>query len=733
MRTRRMLSIGWQWGCSVLGAGLIAVAIGLVWVSCTVAWDGGSEMTYSVLPRADYIGWDDKIGLDNTYLYGGGVGANLDRLVTLRGYYLTNTAAQTNLKHISSQFVDQELGISNYGVDVVLNLNQGRLVPFIKCGGGIMRFDPDSGKVFEQIALRAGGGVRYQLAPRICGEVSVEDLFYRIDRTLLSAHDPGEMVASDPNKNKLRSNLAVSAGLSFDLGGYRSEGMRAAGGRAGGLGERFASGVWMVEPFSGRLRFDNPSDLGDHEVVGCCLGVGVSENLNLCGYYWRAMKKGYDATEDLQSYGGEAQFFLARGQGALPYLIMGAGKLDFLSGFEDVEGRTRSDKAVLILGAGVGFAIGDYLRADVSARDYMLSEGDFDEVGSPDQLRHSLAITGGLSFLVGEWWRGGPAGAGQAGEQKPSSYQSDRYVTLPAPTVGEIYVRYGEPGALSVVSGQPAPPVPVAPVPPAPPAPQVQESVAAAPKPEAEVMDRETIRRIVDEELTAALRMPAAPALPETALAGADQTELIARRIADSIEQRLRAGGAAGQPTTIVVERPQEAVPQAPEQIQQPIVVQPETIEIPGERPRLVTVPTRQHIAYTYSGFNVDDPFQWLIGARFDAVPVRRGSSIWLVPEVAFGLFNKGSLMLVANAQYDFNASVSIHGKRITPYMYAGAGLLHFGKGAGRDRNEAVVNLGYGVTFDIHKLQAFVEHQGVDLFSLHRVLFGLRWGTLAAD
>ncbi len=30
------------------------------------------------------------------------------------------------------------------------------------------------------------------------------------------------------------------------------------------------------------------------------------------------------------------------------------------------------------------------------------------------------------------------------------TYQGDRVVTIPVPTVGEIYVRYGDPGAVTI-------------------------------------------------------------------------------------------------------------------------------------------------------------------------------------------------------------------------------------------------------------------------------------------
>ncbi|MFZ1946482.1 MAG: hypothetical protein WAW06_02970 [bacterium] len=764
VRSERHATGWWHGGFGQVSAASLVVVASLVACLCSTCLARDYGITYSLVPRADRVWWDKDVGLDDAYLYGGAVAARLDPLVTLQGYFLTNHEVSTDPSRVSAEFADQDIRLSTYGADVILKLNRGPIAPFLTCGGGIVRFDPDSGDVFEQISLRVGGGLRYEFMPRLYGQISAEDLFYRADRRMLSG--------DDPDTSKLRGNLVVSAALGIDLGGRPAVGEGRRQARLG-LGERLTGGVWLLEPVSGRLRFDDQSRLGDHEMVGGRLGVGLTENLNLCGYYWRGMEKGYKATEDLQSFGGEAQFFLAEGRGALPYLVMGGGKLDFSDDFRDADGRSRSDKALVILGAGVAFPVNDFVRLDAGVRDYILSESDFDDVGSPDELRHSLAVSGGLSFLVGRS-RGEPVApapgrpvpgrvvaeavevgrkaqsepAVQPGQLQPppeQGYQTDKVVVIPAPSVGEIYVRYGEPGGVSVVSGQTFAPV-APPMPPpfaiasqpkpegepqaAPPAPQAAPQPGTTPWAAMGESDREALRRMIDEELVAALR--ASAPRPESGLAGADQAELMARRIADDVERRLQAASQP-QPGTIIIEQPQPAAPQPAQPVEVAVEVPPGTPgEVKVEQPSTLVAKARRRIAYTHSGINLNDPVQWVLGARFDVGPARRGSSIWIVPEVDFGLFNEGSFMLVGNAQYDFSSSVNIRKTHITPYLYSGLGLLHFGEGAGRDENEAVLNLGYGVTFNISKFNAYVEHQGVDLFSLHRLLFGLRWGTTPA-
>jgi hypothetical protein len=132
------------------------------------------------------------------------------------------------------------------------------------------------------------------------------------------------------------------------------------------------------------------------------------------------------------------------------------------------------------------------------------------------------------------------------------------------------------------------------------------------------------------------------------------------------------------------------------------------------------------NVVYPYMGVNLDYPEQLVMSARLDIGPVRPGSKTRVLPEVAIGLFNKGSFMFTVNTQHDFG-SLATKGS-LSPYVYAGLGVIRFGKGVDRDRTEAVLNLGYGLTRNFGKWTAFVEHQGVDFFSMHRLNFGLRFG-----
>ena len=145
------------------------------------------------------------------------------------------------------------------------------------------------------------------------------------------------------------------------------------------------------------------------------------------------------------------------------------------------------------------------------------------------------------------------------------------------------------------------------------------------------------------------------------------------------------------------------------------------------------------HGGTLYSGATFAGGVQALLGARLDfgeLTPAVRG--LRLVPEVAFG-FGSGatSTYVAANALYEFGA-VSTSIGRVRPRAMLGAGLLNFSdRVRDRDGLDAVLTPAYGVALELPALRALgggagapdlvVEHQGVGLFDVNRLVVGVRW------
>lgn len=738
---------------------------------------GTNGVQFSIVPGADYYLWDDYMSLKDSGLYGGRLSADLGRYFSIQGYYLFNDAVKTDLTKVEFEdwadpIVDQKINLTNYGADLVFNLGHGPIVPFIRGGGGIFRFEPEEGEVFEQIAAKVGFGTRFAIDPRVRLQIHVEDVMLYLDRTrLLGLGEAPETPPVDPEKDSMRHNISFGLGLNFQLSGTpdaaESELDRA-------IRQRYSKGLfgasWPIEPFAGRLNFDKSAGLADQAFLGLRTGINLGDLISLRGYYWHGTDDHLSSTEPIQSWGGEAQFNLTSGQGVVPYVLFGVGKIDFMNDYLDLDSLSRSDQGMLILGGGVSLTLSRNLRMVFGARDNIFSETDLKDITEPSVLLHNWSFSGGLNFLIGgnpkapeEYTPLGqqpvvqvvplaavqpvpatgavpatvavpaqqPVTAGMIVQPAPTSiqvvstgvppapvsYQGDRTVTIPVPTVGEIYIRYGEPGGVTITSqgGAPGPGVAAVPGAPAPPV-ALDESIRRAVREEMEAMG------IGRSEAQAAPTAPAAPAerppVDETKMSDAERMDVLTQRLEDRLaamfDQRL-----AEQRDIILSETKREGTSQT-------IVVPSETQ--PAGVSEAVTVTQTApggNVVYPFIGVNLDYPEQFVVGGRLDLGSVRPGSKFRLLPEIALGFFNKGSFMFAVNTQYDFGSLGSIG--RVSPYVYAGLGVIRFGKGVDRDRTEGVFNFGYGVSRNFGEWVVFAEHQGIDLFNMHRLNFGIRY------
>jgi hypothetical protein len=702
-------------------------------------------LSLSLAPTIDYVLWDSDLGLRDASMYGGRLSLNFGRIVSLQGHYLTNDKVHTDLGaiHYDGEPIgfsnNQELRVNRYGADLLFNLGLDQsFAPFIRIGGGVIQFQPKENRNFDVIALSAGAGLRFALIGRLHVQLYAEDLMFRMDRQMLvpdaeSTQNPPPM---DPDRNDIRHNVAFGGNIILNLGGHSSD-QETALDRA--IRSRYDGGLfggsWLVEPYVGRVKFDSHAGLDDQPFAGVRTGFNFGQLIGLRGYYWRGMNDHFDDTDPVQSYGGEAQFNLNTGQGAIPYLLLGAGQLDFLKDYYDESNLTRSDKTMLIVGGGLGFTLGRHIRVNAGARDYIFSESDPEALAEPGELLHNFAYSAGLTFLFGgkqssradvdafgrERYtpastpsRQGelppvPEGTTPVAAPEPSgwadmppdrtsgrtteylvlpdslmavrTYQGDRIVAIPVPEVGEIYIRYGEPGGVKITSEyypqQPA-------------------------------------------ETAAAMAMPDSvpPIISSSVLSDDERMELLSRRLEERLGDRLEkrideclktlAPSTEGPaPQSVVVNAPSTAAAGA------------ESAGTAGEKT------ADRKIFHTYAGVNIDAPSQFVLGARLDVGSIANNKSLRFVPELAFGFFNTGSVLLVGNAMYNFGPLPGTD--QIAPYVFGGLGLIRFGEGLDRDRTEGVLNLGYGITKPIGNWIGFIEHQGIDLFNLNRINAGIRW------
>jgi hypothetical protein len=455
-----------------------------------------------------------------------------------------------------------------------------------------------------------------------------------------------------------------------------------------------------VEIFVGRQEFASELRVPDQELVGVRLGLDLADFAGIRGFYWRGLNDDRDGTAPLQAYGAEAQLNLNSGRGITPFLVAGVGRVDFMEGFTDEDGNQPDDQDAAILGGGARLDLGR-VGLMASARSYLFQAGD----SLSDDLRSNLQLSAGLTFRLGRAGRRVPADAPRVvretrdtvyvtrdGEARAERRDGDgqQFVTIPVPREGEIYLRYGpsdssgvnrRPGleGAGVTSGQME---------------LVRRQVLADLEPmlrDLMAAERAELRELVRDELR---RIGAAGLTPE-----AEQRllENLEARVALRVQERVGATDAPVRPA-----------------------------RRPGFSPRVEGWST-------YAGGNLDRPRQFVLGGRLDLGPLSpRNPALSVVPELAIGGGDGGvSVLLAANLQYDFSA-LRLGGAPFQPYAYGGLGFLAMTDPApGRAKREAVLDLGYGVTFPMPGRtdgpRLFLEHQGIDFFDLNRLLLGIRF------
>lgn len=733
---------------------------------------GIDGISYTLQPSYSFLKWDSAVPLKDTEMYGGRVGINFGRYVSLTPYFMMRGNARTDfagtgLKDGALAVPEGRVDLRNYGANVVLSTGGSNVAPFLRGGAGVMEFKPDQGGPrSRQINVNAGGGVRFGIN-RLRLELYAEDTAFRLDRYRLAAGN----TRIDPEADRIRHNLAFGGSVNLNLGGHDDDQLSVTD-RA--VAERYRNGLrglsLPMEVFVGRLDFPASQDLDHQNLAGLRTGLDFGPYFGLRAFYWRAMNDSFDDTARLQSYGGEARFNLASGQGVIPYLVLGAGQLDFMTGYHDRSDSTRADKSVLILGGGLALGIGDRLRLNVGARDNLMSARDLTDLAAADELRSNWSFTAGLGFNLFGGGQQDEAAARDTDKvrrrddemanartrdddrdtemEKPRSrddrrdyhgrdergdrkWSADRYeagdrrhgrdgdddslavrgrmrMERQPNYAGERMVTFPVPreGEIYVRYG---------------PNPVRETGPSAGAADVRRVPSEESIRQAIREELG---QLNAPGGAGAGSLNDPQQMELMERRILDRLNQAREAAAAATPPPAA----PPAATPPAPREERPVTPAWPATPATPAADATPREPGTSVQGLRLYVGDNISAPTQLVAGLRARLGTPGSDSQVSFVPELAVGnAKGKSSFMVAGNLQVDLKRPDAV--SKFGYYTYGGLGFLHTSADDARlDHSGLVFNLGVGAEYLlVPAVPFFVELQGVDLFDQTRLLLGLRY------
>lgn len=663
----------------------------------------------SAVPSVQRIEWSDKLAFSDDYMYGGRLSLLFGKYVELQPFYFTRDNYDIDSNRAPSLFGPESEGkgidLRHYGVGIQFNLGDGPITPFARGGAGVLRLKPDSAARQDRITVSAGGGIRFGISG-LNAEIFAEQMSFRMNPLSIFGADTAG--AETPTLRNLVYGAALTVPLSTMRETDYTDGLRGS--------------TAPIEPFVGVLRYASENGLPNQELAGVRAGIDFSPVFGVRGFYWRGLNDDRDGTVPVTGYGGETQFNLNTGPGVSPYLIVGAGRIDYGNDFADSLGAGRADKTAFILGGGASLRLTDRIRLNGAVRDYIMTVDDnLDNVASTSDITHNTMLTAGLTISIGG--RSGQTESDRVRERdrelrdvrarlaererelerrergepdmmsererlmerermldermrrmnregvvverdtimmrrQMGGAQGQQWVTVPVPAYGEIILRYGFPPAGVTVDST--------------------------------MIRRDTVRM-----------MQGTP-------------NDLARRL-DEIERRINARLDAMQG-----QQPQRRDP-TPQVVTRPM----DMVEVDRENVRART-PVFQRLGRTgvsdlrpYAGFGFGDNTQFVVGARADLGPLSPNSGFHFVPELAVGLGGDLSVLALANVRYAFG---SVGGQRtVRPYATFGGGIFSPSVLGINTAVGSAIAIGAGET----PLLLNVELQGINLFDHTRLLFGL--------
>lgn len=453
-----------------------ARAFALLAVLAAASPASGQGISLRVAPEASVMQWGEGTGLEDATFLGGGLSLGFGRYVTLKGSYRRAGTLETNFadagyRPFDSSLMENRVTTSLFSGGVLFRLGGGPFAPVLSASGGVLDLEPEGRDRVHQIQVAYGGGVDLRLTPWLDGQIVLEQVRLRLDRSLLTGADA--IPATDPDRGVTRSGVGVTASFGMRTGASRvsdrADDVDQGFGRL--LSGNFDGLMVPLEAQAGVMRFDDALGLPDQATVGMRAGLDFGPYFGVRGQYWHGVTNGFGGFQGVAGWTGEVQFNVGRVTGTSPYLLLGYGQTRFNDDFRSDVGVAVEDQNALVVGVGAGIPLGDRARLTFTLRDFITTSGTLEQASSTGDLRHSFGLSGGISVMVAGRRTPapvpsplpvvpGPAGAGTISATivgDSADFRSGQIIAIPVPREGEIYLRYGPARTLPDSVGAPPP------------------------------------------------------------------------------------------------------------------------------------------------------------------------------------------------------------------------------------------------------------------------------------
>lgn len=397
-----------------IGTGAAALFLTLAFAAGSPAQVTG--LNYAVAPSVHKVFWSDNAALRDGLFYGGQLGFGFGRYFEMSALYMRGDEFRTDFSKYTkidpAQFLSlqaipsRSTKLELIGGEAKFNFGTGSFVPFLTLGTGVIRFSPSGLDRSDNIYWSGGAGIFYAIDDRFTITVSGQDLAYRHNPAsgLLGTSDyaASGLAPSDFSRTTVH-NWGVRAGLRAFIGGRRDSDVSELD---RDILAQFSGGFSglsvQLTPFVGRLDFNDRLGFPDEQdLAGIGVGLGFGPFIGIRGFYWRGLEEGNASKFDkVQFYGGEVNLKLNSGEGAIPFFVVGIGRMDVLDGYRSGPAGPVADQTFAVAGGGLNFNLTKSIRLQGAVRSILISTSGTD-VSNPSSIYGSPMYSLGINFAVG--------------------------------------------------------------------------------------------------------------------------------------------------------------------------------------------------------------------------------------------------------------------------------------------------------------------------------------------
>jgi hypothetical protein len=370
-------------------------------------------ISYTFAPTAEFQKLSDKQGISDGYFVGGKVGFGFGQFVELKANYMQSLNLKRdfskleNLGFDAANLKDQSVDITRWGGELKINLSNKALVPYLSVGTGVQTTSTDSSNSFKNIYFTGGGGIQFSAGDRYTIALGVNNNYINTSpvANLLNTSERRNngLAAADFPPSRL-TNLSYNASLILYLGGKRTSEFTDVD---KAYLETFSNGFngisLPLEISTGQINFAKDLGLENTKFIGVSSGFNFGQYVGIRGFYWRANEdKYFSPVQRLAIYGIEGKFKLASNNGLSPYLNVGGGKIDALTGFQAPTASTFKDSPFVSGGIGLDLPFSKYFKLSAFAKAMLTSNNLLENSQKPEDLSTSWAYGLTANLVIGK-------------------------------------------------------------------------------------------------------------------------------------------------------------------------------------------------------------------------------------------------------------------------------------------------------------------------------------------